>query len=854
MVIRFLSALALIAATLGCTAQGPIKLGFQLQAWLAKAEQQQPVDLFLGGEAEAVSRAVARLGGRVKMTLPDWVQAELPAGQVPALNGEEAVRCVVFSLSKGHALNDSMRVKAWVEEARAGMAPLLQGFDGEGVLVGIIDTGIELSHPDFRDTTGRTRVLHYWDQNYVADPEWTPAEFGYGQAWDSTAINAGLCPANDLPSQYGHGTTVAATAAANSNGNGHCEGVAPNSDLIIVSNKMGGPNWSSGVVDAVRYILDRAAELERSVAINLSLGDYYGSHDGLDPAALMIDQMLNAAPGRVLVCAAGNSGNLPAYHLRTEVGADTSFTWFGYNPYSALGMAAVYFDLWADTADFSQVRFSVGANRPSGSYAQRGQLPFRDIQSCLGQEVVDTLWSFSGNRLGTVHTLAQLRGGQYHLEVFLPEPDSASLRFSFSTTGQGRFDAWSSDIFGTSKMITAIPDSATWPPIARYVMPDNEQCIVDSWACSANVITVGNFYNQQVYTDISGVVRDLGQTPGAISVNSSRGPSRTGLLKPDVSAPADVTFGAGPYFMLDMLLAQGQEKLIDSLHMRNGGTSIASPVVAGTAALLLQKCPRATHAEVRDAIVASAMADSFTGAVPNISYGHGKVSAYGALVAAGPAIPFALSGPLCTGDSVLVDGPAGMAHYAWSTGDTLPAVWSAGGALQLWVEGMNGCQARSDTLFLQPQPLPVPVIAVDGVQLASSPAASYQWYFEGSAIDGATGQEYTAEVNGAYAVEVTDSAGCTGRSADVLVLSVGVGTPAQGPYALWPSPVQDVLHISGPGLVAGGRYEINDATGRMVGQGTWTAGAGITVQGLPAGAYLLRFPGGTMPGFRFVKQ
>lgn len=854
MVKHFLMAAALLATTLASTAQGPTKLGFQLQAWLAKAEQHQPVDLFLGGEAEAVSRSVARLGGRVKMTLPEWVQAELPAGRVRALDAEVAVQCVVFSLSTGHALNDSMRVKARVNEARAGMAPLLQGYDGEGVLVGIIDTGIELAHPDFRDPTGRTRVLHYWDQNYVFDPFWTPAGFGYGQAWDSTAINAGLCPANDLPSQYGHGSTVAATAAANSNGNGHCEGVAPNSDLIIVANKLGGPNWSSGVVDAVRYILDRAAELQRPVAINLSLGDYYGSHDGLDPAALMIDQMLNEAPGRVLVCAAGNSGNLPAYHLRTGVGADTTFTWFAYNPNSALGVGAVYFDLWADTADFNQVQFSIGANRPSGSFASRGELPFRGIQSCLGQEVVDTLWSTAGNRLATVHTLAQLRGGQYHLEVFLPTPDSSAMRFRFSTTGQGLFDAWSTDVFGTSKMITAIPDSATFPPITRYVLPDRDQCIVDSWACSPQVITVGNFYNQQVYTDVSGVLRELGQTPGTISVNSSRGPSRTGLLKPDVSAPADITFGAGPFFMLDLFLDQTPEKLLDSLHMRNGGTSIASPVVAGTAALLLQKCPRATHAEVRDALVASAMADSFTGAVPNISYGHGKVSAHGALVAAGPALPFALSGPLCAGDSVLVSGPAGMAHYAWSTGDTVAAVWSAGGALQLWAEGANGCQARSDTLFLQPQPLPVPVITVDGVELSSSPAMAYQWFFEGGAIDGATEQEHTAAVNGTYAVEVTDSTGCTGRSADVLVLSVGLDAPPMEAYALWPSPVQEVLHINGPGLATGARYVVQDAVGRTVGQGQWAPGTGIAVRDLPTGLYLLGFPGKGMAGFRFVKQ
>ena len=410
--------------------------------------------------------------------------------------------------------------------------------------------------------------MRYWDQNFAFDPVHTPAGFGYGQAWDSTAINAGQCPAVADPGQWGHGSTVAATAAANNNGNGHCAGVAPKADLIIVSNDLDHPNWTASVVDAVHYIVEQADLLGRPVAINLSLGSYYGSHDGLDPAALMIDQLLAEAPGRVLVCAAGNSGSLPAYHLHTEVGADTSFTWFAYHPNSVLGTGGVYFDLWADTADFNNIGFSVGADKYTGGYAFRGHTPFRTIQSTLGQVVTDTLWSWSGDRLGVVSTYAQLRGGQYNMEVYLVQPDSAGqLYYRFMTTGAGRFDVWSSDLFGTSKMITAIPDSTTFPAIAHYEAPDLAQSIVDSWACSPSVLTVGNYYNQQVYTDVAGAVQDLGGNPGALAATSSVGPTRTGLVKPDVAAPADVTFGAGPFWVLQMMLDLATNKLIDSLDL-----------------------------------------------------------------------------------------------------------------------------------------------------------------------------------------------------------------------------------------------------------------------------------------------
>lgn len=854
----FLFAAWLLSTCGGVLAQSPSKFGFQLQAWLERAAPAQAVDLFLSGEQAEVQRVVLGLGGRVKMALPGWVLASLPAGSVRTLNDEPAVRSIVFSLAPGHALNDSMRVKAHVNEVHDGLAPLPAAYQGEGVLVGIIDTGIELNHPDFQDTLGRTRVLRYWDQNFVYDPVLTPPGFGYGQAWDSTAINAGQCPAVDDPGQWGHGSTVAATAAANNNGNGHCAGVAPEADLIIVSNDLDHPNWTASVVDAVQYIVEQADLLGRPVAINLSLGSYYGSHDGLDPAALMIDQLLNEAPGRVLVCAAGNSGSLPAYHLRTEVGADTSFTWFAYHPNSVLGTGGVYFDLWADTADFNNVSFSVGADKITGGYALRGQIPFRTIQSTLGQVVTDTLWSWDGNRLGVVSTYAQVRGGQYNMEVYLVQPDSAGqLNYRFMTTGAGRFDVWSSDLFGTSKMITAIPDSTTFPAIARYVAPDLAQSIVDSWACSPSVITVGNYYNQQVYTDVAGNVQDLGGTPGALSVNSSVGPSRTGLIKPDVAAPSDVTFGAGPLWVLQMMLDAATNKLIDSLHMRNGGTSIASPVVAGTVALLLEKCPWATPDLVRGAITATALVDDATGAVPNNRFGHGKVNAFAALVSTNVDVPLTQDGPLCEGDSVLVSGPAAMAAYLWNTGADQGALWSMGDTLQLTVQTPAGCMGLSDSLVLVPDPMPVATIAVDGLVLTSSLAATYQWFLDNAAVPGAVDQVLEVEVPGSYFVLVTDSAGCTAPSDTVLILSVGVTGAAASWIQLWPVPATDLLHVAGFWPTAPGTpYRILDASGRLVQAGPLHGPhAVIPVAGLAPGAYVLQVQATDHTGhFHFVKE
>lgn len=857
--LRPFALLMLLAVGMAALAQGRTKLGFQLQAWLETADPADHVDLFLGGDAAAVSQAVRNNGGLVKMAIEGWVQATMPVANVRKLDEEPAVRNVVFSVSKGQVLNDSMRVKAHVNEVHQGLAPLPQGYTGSGVLVGIIDTGLELNHPDFQDTLGRTRVLYYWDQNYPYHPWLTPAGYGYGQAWDSAAINMGQCPAVDPFNQYGHGSTVAATAAANNHGNGHFAGVAPDADLIIVANKLIGANWRSTVVDAVRWIVELAAQMERPVAINLSLGDYFGSHDGLDPAALMIDQMLTAAPGRVLVCAAGNSGNFPAYHLGTDVGPDTTFTWFDYHPSSIFNMGAVYFDLWADTADFRHVQYSIGADKYSGGYAFRGNIPFRNIQGTLGQIVMDTLWSIDGNKLGRVFTQAQQRGGQYHMEVYIPEPDSlGQLRYRFMTTGQGHFDVWSLEANGTSKLVTNIPGSGAFPDIVNYVLPDKEQSIVDSWACSPHVITVGNYYNQQVYTSVNGVLQNLGNTPGDISLNSSRGPARTGLVKPDVAAPSDVTFGAGPLDVLQALLTASPDKLIDTLHMRNGGTSIASPVVAGIAALLLQKCPRATAAQIRDALTGTAFADDHTGELPNVSFGHGKVHAFNALASTNFEVPLAVAGPLCEGDSVMVSGPDFMYRYWWNTGITQRDVWTSGGdVLSLMVESQAGCKGWSDTLVLVPSPLPVAAISVNSLILTSSNAATYQWYQDTILIPGAEEQTYEVEVNGTYRVWVTDSTGCGAFSDPVVILSVGIAAPVGHDLQIWPVPVSDRLEVKGlGGNAAPVAYEVVDAKGAQVLQGTLQPGYPmIEVGGLAGGLYILHLKDpGRSARLRFVKD
>ncbi|MBL8001001.1 MAG: S8 family peptidase [Flavobacteriales bacterium] len=851
---------ALVAAALvalSATAQRPSKLNLQLENYLARPHAAgAELDLFVRGEEQGIAAAVKEQGGRVKLVMDGLVSASVPVDRVRDLAASPAVTGFEFSLSKGHALNDSMRVKARVEQVHAGLAPLPSGYDGEGVLVGIIDSGIDLGHPDFRDSLGNTRVLKYWDQTFPNDAQLTPQPYDYGQAWDSAAINAGNCPAVDQPQWYGHGTTVAGTAVGNGRATGFFTGVAPASDIIAVSSDFNRANWKASVVDAVRYILDEAAAQGRPVVINASLGDYYGSHDGLDAAALLIDSMITAASGRALVCAAGNSYTLPSYHLHTDVTPDSAFTWFQQQPASInnLGVDAVFFEVWADTAEFNDVEYAVGVDRTIANiWDFRGRTPFYRAQDHLGVVLTDSVVSFDGNLLGVVQTRAELRGAQYHLEVVSVEPDSSQFYFRFMTTGNGSFDVWSSYFLGSSPIVsTDLPSPVQFPDIAKYVLPDNDQRMVDSWACLESTITVANYQNETNYIDYNGAPQSVSGQEDNIAVSSSNGPTRDGRMKPDLAAPGDITLTAGPASFISLLLANnGAFKIAPGgYHMRAGGTSIASPVVAGSVALYLQKCPTAMAEDIVRSFELASFEDQWTGMVPNNRWGHGKVNTYEALVGRREVpVTFSPSPVICPGDSVLAQGPTGMAAYTWSNGGDAASTWFAQQAVvNLTVTTPSGCQAWSyDYGVIEDAPIPTPTITQVGYTLESSPAAGYQWFYNGGAIPGATDQTLDVWDSGDYFVQVSNANGCTANSDTLFVLSTGVAEVAGEGLAVWPVPAEQEVMVQLPaGLGDQAWMQLVDAQGRIVlRQRASGAQERLSLHGLATGMYRLRVTDGT---------
>ena len=193
---------------------------------------------------------------------------------------------------------------------------------GTGVIVGIIDSGIDFAHQCFRKADGTSRILSIWDQSLTpTGSERSPAGYTYGVEYTKANIDAALATANPTSSvrhqdsDPGHGTHVAGIAAGDGSVAGNSKpaftfvGVAPEADIIFVANSAGTPDLgdSAATLDAAKYIFEKAAALNKPVVINLSQGDNMGPHDGTSLLERGLDNLLGG-PGRIFVKSAGNAG------------------------------------------------------------------------------------------------------------------------------------------------------------------------------------------------------------------------------------------------------------------------------------------------------------------------------------------------------------------------------------------------------------------------------------------------------------------------------------------------------------------------------------------------------------------
>jgi subtilisin family serine protease len=515
-----------------------------------------------------------------------------------------------------------MRMKSHIDEVHQGIAPLTQSYDGAGVIMGLVDAGIDLSHPDFRDSLDNTRVMWLWDMT-KADSVNTPQPYGYGQEWSNAEINAGTCTHTGQGS-YGHGSYVAGIATGNGRAVGHFQGAAPGCEIIAVAFDFNAQDTVSRMAHAVDYIFNKANQMGKPCVINISIGDYYGSHDGEDLQAQWISNLINQQCGRIVVGGSGDIGTNYSYHLGySSATGDTTFTWFAYNP----SYQACYVQIFSNVADFSGVHFAVGADQMAPNYSFRGRTPFHTAGTWGGFHTENL---FNGpNRIGVIQSAVSMASpGVYSLEYFIV-PDSVDYNWRFITTGNGHFDSWSLDW-----QWQTLPDSTLYPEMIHYKTTDTNYTIVSGFQCLDNVITVGQYFNTDRHVDVNNNLQVTPtDIPNDIAPNSGRGPTRDGRLKPEICAPGNHIISCGVLaFLPNMIATQPNKVAQGGFHITGGGTSASGPVVAGIAALYLQQNPTACWQDFKTALVSCATVDNYTwGPLPNNSWGYGKANGFAAL-------------------------------------------------------------------------------------------------------------------------------------------------------------------------------------------------------------------------------
>jgi len=458
---------------------------------------------------------------------------------------------------------------------------------GRGGLIGIIDSGFDLTHPCFRAPfpLENTRILAAWVQTTTAAGR-APHGFDYGIEYTQEEIDQAAAANQILTNGGGHGTSVAGIAAGNGRPDGIFKGMAPEAELILVTYKNDVPiGGSAFVLDAIKYIEGFATALARPVVINLSQGDDLGPHDGTSLLERAIDHVVSS--GRTLIVkSAGNGSHRPARcHANGQVKSASRFLLpFDLLPTMEIPVDGDTIELWYRRGD----RFSVALKTPSGymsDFVPAGESTvLRFLPDTRAYVYSDLRHPINGdNHIGIIFR----PGGHW-------EPGRWGLILRGDRITSGEFHAWA--------------DRPNAPTIVTFKRHQSDATTVTIPGNAHKVIAVGGFVSRPTEGG------DTGEVKGTPGPGSSIGPTRDGRMKPDITAPSSL-----------ISTSRTRKRDCDDRYSFRAGTSMAAPHVTGGIALLWALWPELTFDVIRSALLNTAREDQFTGVTPNSRWGHGKL-------------------------------------------------------------------------------------------------------------------------------------------------------------------------------------------------------------------------------------
>ena len=559
--------------------------------------------------------ALKSKGYLINARFGDYATLRIKPGDITKLAAEESVINIIPE-KYFHPTND-------IAAAVTGAKLLSSGYfndtkyTGKKVLLCFIDSGIDWSHPDFRSITDSTksRIVYIWDETLnKTGSEITPQDrdavnftgLNYGVEYSNSNINAEL---NTLPAGFvrekdlsGHGSHTAGSAAGNGAASkGKYIGVAQEADILII--KAGETSFSStNIINGLAYAGAIAKQLNEPVVVNMSLGSLQGPNDGTDTEDQAVDNFVSGGVGRVVTAAAGNNGQSNTHitgSISNSTSVNFSFTVPTYTPVTGTNNNYFGFDLWFNN---------------NGAVSTTVTSPNNIVVSTAGSSV--------GTTDGTVFVADQISSTDNDREVYLYVSNGGTHNPASGT--------WQLSVTNTSGSTMVYHGWLFDSSMGATLSNGDSQYSINSPGSANSAITSGAFATKWRWENRNS--DNLQYTNPDLSDNlcsfSSMGPRRDGVQKPDLSSPGMSVVS------VKASTAPGDSTSImpGNYYMIDQGTSMASPMTAGAAALLLQQNPNLSAAQIKSLLINNTISDNYTGTIPNFSWGYGKMNVFNAMV------------------------------------------------------------------------------------------------------------------------------------------------------------------------------------------------------------------------------
>ena len=607
---RVLSSLlaVLLMGNLAASADDGGKLSFGLQQLVAKQEHghraagawDQKVCVFVKFRVSEADSLLALYHVEKLTQIGNIYIVNIPLSQVPVMAADDRVERIEAQFG-GRLMNDV--TPQWVNSGPvyAG-TELPQGYDGRGVLVGIVDGGFDLTHPTFYATDGMTYRIKGLVDDYASDDETIGMPTPLGREYATEADI--LAKRHTADVQMEHGTHCLGIAAGSGFGTDY-RGVAYGADLYAVSSRVAIESaYSSGSdVARMKRIFDYAAEHHQPCVITYSIG----FNDLPDDARLYAEAMEGlTGEGRIVVTSAGNSNLAPMY-VEKQAGQETAGTMLSLNRDEAKGIAYM--------RSVDPFRLKCILLRTKGDGYELGDSVTFDTDQLPADSVV----------LKSHHILLEKQGTFYTLTDRTESLSGADAYLMLAIEGKDAYVEMSAD------QICGFGDIQ----LERRFSCAEKNHNIGLPATLPDMITVGALNGRASFTNVQGeVVPSFGASTelGTIASFSSVGPTFDKRIKPDVVAPGvNVISSGNSYYAYDHSYVQVATTSFNGREypwIVMSGTSMSTPCVAGIVALWLQADPTLTPAEVKDILKVTCKPIAGVTEYPNNTYGYGLIDAY----------------------------------------------------------------------------------------------------------------------------------------------------------------------------------------------------------------------------------